>query len=594
MASSMYRRMLGLTLCLLLISCALPLLAQDNAGTEAIVPRLINFSGKVVDAQGKPQPGVAGITFAIYKDAEGGAPLWIETQNVYADKAGHYTAQLGASKSTGLPMDVFTSGEARWLGVQLSGEAEQPRTLLLSVPYALKALDAETLGGKPISSFMLAPASGTQPKSSQGLVPAEQANEIVCTSSTGCKNGFVPLFASNGGSAKVRNSIVTQAGTVLGISGSENVTGAISSGSSISASGNVSANGNVGASTMTATSSSGGITGTITGSGNAVAAVTGSATATGAAGFTFGVIGQSASDAGRGVFGLSTGKSGIGVIGEIATGSNGIGVLGKALPGSTGYGVWGEAASGAVDGVHGLAHTPNSGVAGLNDGTGYGVWGEAFGSALDGVHGVSNNAGGSGVAGVNFAGGDGVYGGSVGGWAGFFGGDVNVTGNLSKSGGSFKIDHPLDPANKYLSHSFVESPDMMNIYNGNVRTDAQGNAVVHLPDWFETLNRDFRYQLTAIGEFSQAIVAQEIANRQFAIKTDKPNVKVSWQVTGIRQDAWANAHRIPVEQLKTGAERGLYLHPELFGASPSKSIVATHHPAVSRDHEMAKHATPLN
>jgi hypothetical protein len=96
---------------------------------------------------------------------------------------------------------------------------------------------------------------------------------------------------------------------------------------------------------------------------------------------------------------------------------------------------------------------------------------------------------------------------------------------------------------------------MMNIYNGNVTTDAQGNAVIHLPEWLEALNRDFRYQLTVIGQFSQAIVASKIANHQFTIKTDKPHVEVSWQVTGIRQDAWANAHRIPVEQLKPERER---------------------------------------
>jgi len=122
----------------------------------------------------------------------------------------------------------------------------------------------------------------------------------------------------------------------------------------------------------------------------------------------------------------------------------------------------------------------------------------------------------------------------------------------------------------------------MNIYNGNVITDAQGNAVVRLPDWFETLNRDFRYQLTVIGQFAQAIVAGEIANRQFSIKTDKPSVKVSWQVTGIRQDAWANAHRIPVEELKPEKERGLYLHPELFGAPAEKSITAHRHPDVQK------------
>jgi len=144
----------------------------------------------------------------------------------------------------------------------------------------------------------------------------------------------------------------------------------------------------------------------------------------------FGVLGTSASDSGRGVFGLSSGSAGVGVIGETTAG--GIGVFGKALPGSTGYGVWGEAFSGGVDGVHGVAHTKFSGVAGLNDGSGFGVFGEAFGSAIDGVHGVTNNASGSGVAGVNLAAGDGVFGGSTGEFAGFFGGDVNVTENLSK------------------------------------------------------------------------------------------------------------------------------------------------------------------
>jgi hypothetical protein len=149
---------------------------------------------------------------------------------------------------------------------------------------------------------------------------------------------------------------------------------------------------------------------------------------------------------------------------------------------------------------------------------------------------------------------------------------VQVTGNLSKGGGSFKIDHPLDPADKYLYHSFVESPDMMNIYNGNVTTDADGEAVIQLPDWFEALNKDFRYQLTPIGQFAQAIVLKEIASNQFTIKTDKPNVKVSWQVTGIRQDAYANAYRIPVEEVKPASERGTYLHPELYGQPESQGI----------------------
>src|SRR5271157_807228 len=162
--------------------------------------------------------------------------------------------------------------------------------------------------------------------------------------------------------------------------------------------------------------------------------------------------------------------------------------------------------------------------------------------------------------------------------AGIFDGDVFVNGDLEKLSGSFKIDHPLDPANKYLYHSFVESPDMMNIYNGNVVTDANGDAIVPLPEWFETLNRDFRYQLTVIGQFAQAIVTAEVANHEFGIKTDKPGVKVSWQVTGIRQDPWANAHRIPVEEEKDARDRGHYIRPELYGAPEEASVAWARHP----------------
>ena len=117
---------------------------------------------------------------------------------------------------------------------------------------------------------------------------------------------------------------------------------------------------------------------------------------------------------------------------------------------------------------------------------------------------------------------------SASGYAGYFAGRVHVTGTLSKGGGSFKIDHPLDPENKYLSHSFVESPDMMNIYNGNVTTDANGETEVTLPEWFETLNRDFRYQLTVIGQFAQAIVSEKV----MAIASKSEPARPAWKFRG--------------------------------------------------------------
>jgi hypothetical protein len=146
--------------------------------------------------------------------------------------------------------------------------------------------------------------------------------------------------------------------------------------------------------------------------------------------------------------------------------------------------------------------------------------------------------------------------------------DLDVGGTLSKGGGSFKIDHPLAPTEKYLYHSFVESPDMMNVYNGNVVLDANGEAWVEMPEWFEALNRDFRYQLTAIrGPGPNLHVADPIHGNRFRIAGGAPGLKVSWQVTGIRQDPYAEANRIPVEVDKPEPERGTLLHPAAWRQS---------------------------
>ena len=99
---------------------------------------------------------------------------------------------------------------------------------------------------------------------------------------------------------------------------------------------------------------------------------------------------------------------------------------------------------------------------------------------------------------------------------------------------NFTIDHPLDPENKILRHASIESNEVLNQYSGNIITDASGLASVILPNYFETLNKDFRYQLTVMGSFAQAIIKKEVFNNQFIIKSNRPNVKVSWQITGVR------------------------------------------------------------
>jgi hypothetical protein len=198
--------------------------------------------------------------------------------------------------------------------------------------------------------------------------------------------------------------------------------------------------------------------------------------------------------------------------------------------------------------------------AGSNGGSGVGVGGYTSDSSGIGVYGWAT-AGGSSYA---------VYA------NGNFraSGDAQVIGTLSKGGGSFRIDHPLDPANKYLMHSFVESPDMMNVYNGNVTLDTGGEAVVRMPAWFESLNREFRYQLTPMGSFAPVFVKAGIRAGAFAIAGGQAGQTVSWQVTGIRKDAWANANRIPVEVAKSGEERGRYLHPAAHGLPASAGMAS--------------------
>jgi hypothetical protein len=306
-------------------------------------------------------------------------------------------------------------------------------------------------------------------------------------------------------------------------------------------------------------------------------------------GLNYGVYGEASSDAGYGVYGHATSDTGVtyGLYGRSES-TSGYGVLGWASAASgTTWGVYGQSSSTAGYGVYGFvnASTGSStgvfgqsnsnmgtgvyGAASSPSGTTYGVRGAASSSTGYGVYGLADRGYGiygyaSHSTGTNY----GVYGktNSTDGYGGYFYGDVHVQGTLSKTGGSFKIDHPLDPANKYLYHSFVESPDMMNIYNGVVVLDRDGSAWVTLPEWFEALNGDFRYQLTPIGAPAPDLyIAQEVVDNRFQIAGGAAGLKVSWQLTGIRHDPWAEANRIPVEEDKPAKERGTYLYPELYG-----------------------------
>ena len=733
--------------------------SPEATSASVQVPRLIKFSGIAKDQTGKPLSGVLGITFALYQAEQGGAPLWLETQNAQADTNGHYTVMLGTDKPEGLPLDLFTSGEARWLGVKTQDQPEQPRVLLVSVPYAIKAHEAETLSGKTISDFVLLNNAKT--------LPAGTSNNQMSSNSAGSP-GHPPTNGPTNfaGSNNTQIVGVTQSGSGTGLSATATthpavagtITGPTSGGAAVQGLNNATSGVSQGVSgqTSSVTANSSGVNGFAAATTGQVYGVIGSTNSnTGnaagvsgfegaATGFVFGVSGvtNSTSQGAAAVNGFEGATAGqvFGVAGSTnstsqgATGVNGyegattgrvFGVAGSTnsttnfATGVSGYegattgqvfGVsggtnstsqgaaavngWEGATTGQVYGVNGGTNSTTQGAAGVNGFEGattgqvYGVNGSTnsttnfasgvsgfegattgivfgvqggtnsmtngaagvsgsanattgattgvsgstnsstagangvFGGAnattgvTFGVQGMSNSSGGVGVQGsspnnaiagfnqtcnntgctlhagiagkfVTATGGtllQGLSGSSLNSLAqvfsvdasgnGSFSGNLNVTGKLTKGSGSFKIDDPLDPAHKYLSHSFVESPDMKNVYDGNVTTDKHGLATVVLPDYFEALNRDFRYQLTVIGQFAQAIVQQEIQHNRFTIKTSKPSVKVSWQVTGIRHDAYADAYRIPVEEEKPPQEQGHYLHPELFGASEHEAIGA--------------------
>jgi len=218
------------------------------------------------------------------------------------------------------------------------------------------------------------------------------------------------------------------------------------------------------------------------------------------------------------------------------------------------------------------AQNNDYGYGGSFEGGYVGVKGEASAaSGTQGHIGVYGRAENGGM--FNYA----VYGWSTGpaSYAGYFVGDVEVNGHLEATSKSFKVDHPLDPENKYLVHACIESDEMVNVYSGNVVLDGRGEARVELPDWFEAMNTDFRYQLTAVGAPGPNLyVSEKIDGNRFAIAGGDPGMEVSWQVTGVRHDPYAEANPIVVEQDKAPHEVGKYRHPELYGRSATE---ATHY-----------------
>ncbi|ABF39196.1 hypothetical protein Acid345_0191 [Candidatus Koribacter versatilis Ellin345] len=664
--------------------------AQQTKETNAVaVPRLIRFAGQL---QGPER--TVGISFTLHKGQKEAATLWTETQNVKLDAEGRYSVLLGSTKADGLPVELFASGEAQWLGVRVEGQAEQPRVLLVSVPYALKAAEAETLAGHSVSEFVtneklaamqqgLQPASGGTEKKSSGVTrnaisgsptnfTGTTTDQIVGVTQGGTGAGIssntasgYALYGKSSGTAIYGLSTATSAAGIgvygattssagYGLFGANNATTGTAvgvRGTSLS-NGGIAVYGTANTATGTATGVKGitqspsgyGVVGQNTATtGNAMGIRALSASASGYAlvanetapsGSTTGLLSTISSPGGTalvvqdttGAAKLISGQSGAGntevfavdtyghvhatasfnadyavtafemntgyLLANTSVASYSSAVTGYAGTGGGGGGEFYGAITPAFYGVQGysghgaLSDLANSGYSGLSASGGVfsgpnGVI--AITSTKDGtggyaVTGIGADSNGVGVTGINLgATGFAVYGSdkvnASGSYAGFFSGKVYASGTFTHAGPAFQIvDHPADPANKTLTHASVESSEMKNIYDGVVTTDASGEADVVLPSYMEAYNHEFRYQLTAIGQFAQAIVSREIQNSRFTIKTDKPLVKVSWQVTGVRNDAYAKAHPLEVESEKPESQRGRYFHPVENGAAAELTI----------------------
>ena len=312
---------------------------------------------------------------------------------------------------------------------------------------------------------------------------------------------------------------------------------------------------------------------------------------------TIGVYGRNADDIFPAVQGVNRGDGGAGVYGESRSGDGVVGEsLGQGQPfhsGVTGvnYSDWGNGVAGISSRIgvfgHGVAARSVGGLFHSDHGDGV----DARSISRDGLHAES----GTGNAVYAEIWGDPADGGVAGRFVGpvivestvvpwregnlTVEGSVHVSRNLTVLGSiigdkTFQIDHPLDPENRYLLHSCVESSERKNVYDGVALLDEDGEAWVDLPKWFEALNGDFRYQLTAVSQAAPNLhVAEEVTDNRFKIAGGEEGMKVCWQLTGSRKDRWAAANPFEVEQEKPEEDRGRYLHPDLYGEPEEQRVM---------------------
>ncbi len=633
MHRTMHPRVAAATwLAVIVIVVVIVIVAGPLAGSaQATVPATMSYQGMLRDPGGAiPPDGQHAFVFRVFNVESGGSALWQESQTLVVT-GGIFNATLGAVTPLTLPFDV-----QYWLETTVDSGTLAPRVKLASAPYAQRAAVAEALaggggggditavyaddgltGGATSGDAHLAVGAGT------GITVS--ADQVRLSDAYVSGTAYDSRFVNEGQTNSVTADMIAP-NVVASVDGVVNDGGNID----LIAGSNVTITPDDVNNTITISATGGG--GGIGGSGTTgyVPKFTGMTTLGNSLAYDTGYgigIGTTTSSARLGVAGSTQGSGWVEITDEIqprieikTPNLGGNAWLGFNRGGSpkamlfedaSGLYLTRYAESGGIrlqsttaDAANHAAVTARWTGSSMNDYIGiygesnpmdyYGIGGSFKGGYVGaqgivwptgagyyyGVEGVVEGGSGNNNAVYGYASGSGtncaIYGEAIGGsinYAGFFQGDVEVLGNLTVTGSkSFRIDHPLDPANKYLNHFCIESDEVLNTYSGNAVLNAYGEAWVELADWFDAVNRDPRYQLTCVGGHAPVYVAEKITGNRFKIAGGTPGLEVSWQVTAVRSDPAMAKYRMPVEQEKPAPERGKYLDPDLYGASESLRI----------------------